>query len=66
VSSCSQAIDLTSFHRGNDLGNSVVEIVEKELRQLARKPPITADDFHQGGFVERIRITAVTGLHIGQ
>jgi hypothetical protein len=57
---------LTGFYRGSDLGNSVVEIVEKKLRQLARKLPIATDDVHQGGFVERIRITVVTGLHTGQ
>jgi hypothetical protein len=66
VSCRSQAIDLTGFHRGSDLGNSVVEIVEKKLRQLARKLSIATDDFHQGRLVERIRITVVTGLHTGE
>jgi hypothetical protein len=66
VSCRSQAIDLTGFHRGGDLGNSVVEIIQKKLRQLARKLSIATDDIHQGGFVERIRISVVTGLHTGQ
>jgi hypothetical protein len=57
---------LAGFHRGRDLGNSFVEIVEKKLRQLARKLSIATEDIHQGGFVERIRITVVTGFHTGQ
>ncbi|MDP9279584.1 MAG: hypothetical protein M3P00_09200 [Gemmatimonadota bacterium] len=61
-----QAVDLTGFHRGGDLGDPGVEIVEKKLRQLARKLLIATDDSHQGGFVERIRINFVTGLHTGQ
>jgi len=66
VSSRSQAVHLTGFHRGGDLGNSVVEIVEKKLRELARQVSIATDDIHQGGFVERIRINVVGGLHTGE
>ena len=66
MSCCSQAIDLTGFHRGGDLGNSVIEIVEKKLRQFARQLAITTDHFHQGGFVECIGISVVSGHHTGQ